>query len=195
MGQRTLIILGHPSSASFCAACARTWDEFGRSVGLETRLLDLGNLSFSPHLLHGYRNQQPLEPDLRTAQDLIHWAEHLVWVYPVWWGSIPALLKGFLDRVLLPGFAFAYDPGKLRPRQLLQGKTAELLVTLDTPAWYFKWVQRAPAVHQMRTATLEFCGIKTVHVELIGPIHGSTESRRKAWLDQVQTRIRRFAAG
>ena len=187
MGKRVLVILGHPSGQSFCAALANQYAESANSAGNEVRLLKLGDLRFDPILHEGYNPTQPLEPDLLNAQAAITWAEHLVFVFPIWWGGIPALMKGFLDRILLPGFAFQYRKGKAFPEQRLTGKTAHLLVTMDTPTWYYKWVYHMPAVHQMRKTTLAFCGIKTGTTLTFGPLIESTSKQRDTWLKQVST--------
>ena len=106
MSQRILVILGHPSTDSFCSALAQTYIHAAKTAGHDVRVLRLGDLRFDPILHHGYTQVQTLEPDLLSAQDDILWAEHLTWVFPVWWGGIPALMKGFIDRVFLAGFAF-----------------------------------------------------------------------------------------
>ena len=188
--KRVLIILGHPSSDSFCAALAEAYAATARSEGHTVRELRLGQLDFDPILHEGYRQVQPLEADLLAAQEAISWAEHLVFAYPIWWGGAPALLKGFVDRVFLPGFAFKYRPGKAFPEQLLQGRTAHLLVTMDTPPWYFRWVYRMPGIHQLRKTTLEFCGVKPVRVASFGPLLGSTAPQRARWLAQAGTLAR-----
>src|SRR5690606_25646079 len=128
----------------------------------------------------------PLEPDLLEAQRQIHWAEHLVFVYPVWWGGLPALLKGFLDRVLLPGFAFKYRDQGTGWEQLLSGRTADLLVTLDHAPWYFRWVQGAPAHKQMVRATLGACGVKTQRLRAFGAVRGASEEQRQRWLREAE---------
>jgi NAD(P)H dehydrogenase (quinone) len=102
--------------------------------------------------------------------------------YPIWWGSVPALLKGFLDRILLPGFAFKYRPGKAFPEQLLRGRSAQLLVSMDTPPWYFRWVYRMPGIVQLKKTTLEFCGIAPVKVAAFGPLISSSPAQRASWL-------------
>lgn len=109
MSKRVLVILGHPSAHSFCSALTDCYVASATRAGHEVRVLRLGALRFDPVLHEGYRQVQPLEPDLLNAQADITWAEHLVLVFPIWWGGVPALLKGFLDRVLLPGFAFKYQ--------------------------------------------------------------------------------------
>lgn len=186
MGKRVLVILGHPCADSFCGALADAYVQAAIRAGHEVRLLRLGSLNFDPVLHEGYNRIQPLEPDLLQAQVDITWAQHLAFVYPIWWGAIPALMKGFFDRTFLPGFAFKYREGKAFPDKLLKGRTAHLLVTMDTPPWYYKWVYRMPGVHQVRTTTLAFCGIKPLKTLMFGPILGSGLARREAWLKYAQ---------
>lgn len=185
MGKRVVVIQGHPGSQSFCAALAERYVDAAQQAGHEVRLCRLGALQFDPILREGYQKIQPLEPDLQQAQADILWAEHLVWVYPIWWGGIPALLKGFLDRVMLPGFAFKYRPGKAFPEKLLQGRTADLLVTMDTPPWYYRWVYRMPGLNQMRRTTLAFCGIRPLKTLTFGPVLDSTAKQRERWLERA----------
>ncbi|MBB5607120.1 MULTISPECIES: NAD(P)H-dependent oxidoreductase [unclassified Janthinobacterium] len=186
MGKRILVILGHPSNDSFCCALAESYADAARKQGHELRELRLGQLNFDPILREGYRQVQPLEADLLAAQADISWADHLVFAYPIWWGGAPALLKGFIDRVFLPGYAFKYRPGKAFPAQLLAGRTTQLLVTMDTPPWYFRWIYHMPGIHQLRKTTLEFCGVKPVKVVSFGPILNSTQQQRERWLAQVR---------
>lgn len=95
MGKRVLVILGHPSDDSFCGALADAYVEAAKVSGAEVRQLRLGTIGFDPVLHDGYAKIQPLEPGLLQAQADILWAEHLAFVYPIWWGGIPALMKGF----------------------------------------------------------------------------------------------------
>lgn len=185
MSQRILVILGHPSTSNLCSALADIYILSAKTAGHDVRVLRLGELTFDPVLHHGYTQIQPLEPDLLSAQSDILWATHLTFVFPIWWGGIPALMKGFLDRIFLPGFAFKYRPGKAFPDKLLAGRTAHLLVTLDTPPWYYRWFYRMPGIHQMRKTTLAFCGIKPVKTLLFGPVLGSTATQRAKWLQQA----------
>ncbi|MHC8348647.1 NAD(P)H-dependent oxidoreductase [Pseudomonas sp. RT4P38] len=186
MGKRILVILGHPSSDSFCGALAERYAQSALRAGHEVRQLFLGAMDFDPVLREGYQQAQPLEADLRRAQADILWAEHLTLVYPIWWGGVPALLKGFFDRVFLPGFAFKYREGKAFPDKLLHGRSAHLLVTMDTPPWYYRWVYRMPGLHQIRKTTLAFCGIEPKRTLTFGPILGASASQREAWLLQAQ---------
>ncbi|MBB4864174.1 putative NADPH-quinone reductase [Pseudomonas nitritireducens] len=185
-GKKVLLILGHPAGDSFCGALAERYRQAASAAGHEVQLLRLGELAFDPLLHRGYAGVQPLEPDLLAAQEHIRWAQHLVFVFPVWWGGVPALLKGFLDRVLLPGFAFRYRKGSPFPEKLLKGRTAHLLVTMDTPPWYYRWFQRMPALHQMRRTTLAFCGIRSLQTQVYGPLLNASAQRRERWLGKVE---------
>lgn len=185
-GRRLLIVLGHPSGESFCAAIADAYGTSAASAGAEVRQLRLGEIAFDPILHEGYRSRQTLEPDLEAARAAITWAEHVVFVYPIWWGSVPALLKGFLDRVFLPGFAFAYREGRPLPDKLLKGRSGRLIVTMDTPGW-FNWLAYGAPGHRMMTRTvLKFCGISPVRRSVFAPVRGSSDKARAAFLDKVR---------
>ena len=182
MGKRVAVIVGHPAADSWCGALADSYAVAARAGGHEVRMVHLAQLDFDPSLHEGYRQIQALEPDLLAAQATVAWAEHVMIAYPIWWGSVPALLKGFLDRILLPGFAFKYRPGKAFPEQLLRGRSAQLLVSMDTPPWYFRWVYRMPGIVQLKKTTLEFCGIAPVKVAAFGPLIASSSAQRASWL-------------
>jgi len=109
----TLIIDGHPDEESYCSALANAYLEGASNQAGKVDIIRIRDLQFDPNLRYGYRQRTELEPDLVKCQELIKDATHLVWVYPVWWGSVPAIMKGFLDRVFLPGFAFEKREGSM----------------------------------------------------------------------------------
>ncbi|MEQ1507751.1 MAG: NAD(P)H-dependent oxidoreductase [Myxococcota bacterium] len=178
-----LVIDAHPSPTSLCAALADRYAEAARA-GASVDVLRLRELRFDPVLHEGYRGDQALEPDLRAAQDRIRAASHLVFVYPSWWGTYPALLKGFLDRTLVPGFAFAFRDAR-RWDRLLAGRSARLIVTMDWPAWAFRWVQGAPGHRAMANATLGFCGVRPVSITALDQVKTSTPAVREGWFATV----------
>ncbi|MCT4579826.1 MAG: NAD(P)H-dependent oxidoreductase [Flavobacteriales bacterium] len=181
-----VIINGHPDPESFCHALAQEYQKGAQSTDANCELVNLSQLAFSPILKYGYRKRTELEPDLKHTWDLILAADHLVFVYPNWWGTYPALLKGFIDRLFLPGFAFEYQERSPFPKQLLTGKTARIIVTTDTPAWYYALVYRSPGHHSMKKSILGFCGIKRVKISTFGAIRNSTSAQRKSWLSKVE---------
>ncbi len=186
MPKQITVILGHPDAHSFCGALADHYVAAARAAGHEVRLFRLGDIAFDPVLRHGYQQRQPLEPGLETVREAISWAQHLVFVYPIWWGSMPALLKGLFDRIFLPGYAFKYRKDSPWWDRLLSGRSAHAITTMDTPPWYFRLVYSMPAHHQMRKTILEFCGIKPVRITSFGPVRNATEPQRARWLKTVE---------
>ncbi len=188
-----LVIDGHPDPDSLCAGLAGAAVEGASDAGAPAERLDLRDLAFDPILRRGYRGEQPLEPDLRAATELLLAARHLVLVYPTWWGGTPALLKGFFDRVLLPGTAFAFT-GAGRWDKLLAGRSARVVTTLDWPVWAYHLVQGAPGRKAVGRATLGFCGVHPITWTELSPGSRADEPTRAAWLARVRREVRRDAA-
>ncbi len=186
MNKKILIINGHPDKESFNSAIFNSYKEGAIQSGAEIKEIIIRELKFNPNLEFGYRKRTELEPDLIDAWEKIKWAEHIVWIYPVWWGSLPAILKGFIDRVFLPGFAFKKRENSVWWDKLLSGKSARIISTMDQPAWYYWLIYREPSNNAMKKLTLEFCGIKPVKVTSIGPLRLSKESYRINWLNKIK---------
>ncbi len=185
--KRTLIVLGHPDRESLCRALAESYEKGAKVNGSDVRLLKLYDMKFNPFLEKGYKGKQKLEQDLEKAKADIEWAEHLVFVYPVWWASIPAVLKGFIDRIFTPGFAFTSNKKNGLPTKLLKGRTGRLIVTMDSPKWYYRWFMKNSSQVMMKKGVLEFCGVKPVKVTEFTPIKTASESRRQNWIDEAYT--------
>ncbi|MBW5467968.1 flavodoxin family protein [Brevibacillus formosus] len=190
-----LVIIGHPDPESYCSALAHAYMKGAEGKDAQIRTIDLSQIAFDPNLKYGYRKRTELEDDLKEAQDLIRWADHLVIVYPTWWGTMPAILKGFFDRVLLPGFAYKYREGSPLWDKLLTGKTAHLIVTMDTPSWYNRLIYWQAGHLVMKRNILKFCGIKPVKVTEISGVNAAAEEKRKKWLEKVKQLGERLALG
>jgi NAD(P)H dehydrogenase (quinone) len=184
--KKILIINGHPDKESFNFALANAYKKGALESGAEVKEINVCDLNFNPNLQYAYRQRTELEPDLMDAQGKITWADHLVWIYPVWWGSMPAILKGFIDRVFLPGFAFQKRENSIWWDKLLTNKSARIISTLDQPAWYYWLVFRQPSINAMKKLTLEFCGIKPVKTTYFGPIRLSKTDYRQNWLVKIE---------
>lgn len=185
-GKKILIIQGHPDQESFNFALGAAYKKGAMAAGAAIEEIIIRELDFNPNLEFGYRQRTELEPCLLDAQLKIEWAEHIVWVYPVWWGGLPAMLKGFIDRVFLPGFAFKKRPGSLWWDKYLTGKSARIITTMDQPTWYYRWFNKQPSHIAMKKLTLQFCGISAVKISDIGPIRLSKESFRQRWLQKME---------
>ncbi|MDY8136125.1 NAD(P)H-dependent oxidoreductase [Aquimarina sp. 2201CG5-10] len=184
--KKIVIINGHPDKESFSFGLSESYKKGIQKSRAKIEEITIRELNFNPNLQFGYRKRTELEPDLLKAQEKLKWADHLVWIYPIWWGSVPAIMKGFLDRVLLPGFAFKKRENSLWWDTYFSGKTARIICTLDQPAWYYKWFYRNPSHNAMKKLTLNFIGIKKVQITTIGPIRLSKEKFREKWLKKVE---------
>lgn len=184
--KKILIIQGHPDEESYNTALAEAYKKGAEEAGAEIKEIIIRDLNFSPNLKYGYRKRTELEPDLLAAWEKILWAEHLVWIYPVWWGSVPAIMKGFIDRLFLPGFAFKKRENSVWWDKLLTGKSARIISTLDQPAWYYWLINRRPSYYAMKKLTLNFVGIEPVKATTIAPIRLSTEKFRAKGLEKVE---------
>ena len=151
-----LIILGHPRKNSFSGALADSFKKGALLAGMNVKQLTLADLDFNPNVTVVSQTLQKVEDDISMGQELIHWADHLVFVYPTWWGTMPALLKGFLDRTLTKGFAFEEIEENQTWKKLLKGKSAQLITTMDTPSWVYRWIYGSPGKNAMSQATLRF---------------------------------------
>lgn len=191
MSKKILIINGHPNKDAFNYGITTAYKKGAENSGAEVKEIIIADLKFNPNLQFGYQKRTELEPDLTEAWEKIKWAEHLVWVHPVWWGGLPAISKGFIDRLFLPGFAFQYRENSVWWDKLLIGKTAHIITTIDQPSWYYWLVYGRPSVNQLKKATLEFCGVKPVKVTYFGIVKTATNELRKKWLDKVEELGRR----
>ena len=183
---KILILNGHPDKESYNHALAASYKKGAKASGAEVQAINIGELIFNPNLQFGYRKRIELEPDLVKAQESINWADHLVWIYPVWWSSVPAIMKGFLDRVLLPGFAFKKREGSVWWDKYLTGKTSRIICTMDQPTWYYRWINGRPSHIAMKRLSMKFVGVKKVRITSIGPLRLSKEGFRMKWLHKVE---------
>lgn len=189
-----LVILGHPRKDSYCAALAKEYIRGAKEAGVNVESLILADMRFEMSVVVPSPQYQHMEDDVLRAQELIKWADHLVFVFPTWWGNMPALLKAFLDRVLTPGFAFreiqpdAFD-------KLLSPRTAQLIATMDTPVWVDRLFNGAPATKALTNATLKFCGVKPVRKMLLSPVKHSSVEKKEQWLRDVYQKGRDLEHG
>jgi len=190
--QRIVLIQGHPDAAAthLCHALASAYAEGARSAGHELRHIDVTRLDFP--LLRSQHEWEhgALPAALQTAQDDIAWAQHLVLFFPLWLGDMPAVLKGFLEQVARPGFAFKAPAGGQGDnpfgRKGLAGRSARVVVTMGMPALVYRWYFRAHSLKSLERNILGFVGIAPVSETLIGMVDQLGEPGVKKW----QSRLR-----
>lgn len=185
--KRIAIIPGHPTPGRghLCHALQDAYEAGARGACHHVTNIDIAMLDF-PLL----RSQQdwlkgaPETPtDLRHAQQAIVDADHIVLIYPLWLGTMPALLKGFLEQVLRPGVALSYE-GRF-PKALLKGKTARIVVTMGMPAMAYRWYYGAHSLKGLKRNILVFVGLNPIRHNLFGMVEKASIKRRQGWLGKM----------
>lgn len=193
MPSRILVIQGHPDPdpGRFCRALAAAYAEGAEQAGHEVKRLDVANLDFP--LLRTKEDFESCAPPqaIRQAQEAIAWAEHLLIVYPLWLGSMPALLKAFFEQVFRPGFATAGDAASGTWQKLLKGRSARIVVTMGMPALVYRWYFRAHSLKSLERNVLAFCGIGPIRESLIGMVEAKGDARRRRDLERMRELGRR----
>ena len=188
MGKHILLIDGHPDrrEGRYIHALAQAYAKGAATGGHEVRSIVVSELEF-PLLAtsEDFQKGQP-PPAIRRAQQHLQWADHVVILYPLWLGSMPALLKGFFEQMLRPGFGFAAATGKGLPRKLLRGKSARIVVTMGMPAFFYSMVYRAHSLRSLKRNILAYCGIHPVRSSLVGMVEGASPARREQWLRRME---------
>jgi putative NADPH-quinone reductase len=183
---RIAIIVGHARRDTYCESLATAYRRGAEAGGHMAEFFVLSRMSFDPILHDGFNSVQPLEPDLQAAQDAIGRADHLVLIFPLWMGTLPAILKGFLERILQPGFAIDRDERDAGYRPLLKGKSARVIITMGMPATVYRWWFGAHELKALKRNILGFVGIGPVRSTIFGMVGISTDGTRRRWLDQVE---------
>jgi putative NADPH-quinone reductase len=194
MAKNILLILGHPSENSFCKALLDAYKTGAENAGATCKTIYISQLKFDVNLADGYKTGEAmqLEEDLIASQELIKWADHVVMAYPNWWGFMPAIAKGFIDRLFLPGFAFKHQSGKIFPDKLLKGKSMRLLITMDTPKWWFYLIYRASQYQILKDIVFGYVGFDPIRFSTFGFMRKSTDKLRSNWLKKVEQLGTRF---
>jgi putative NADPH-quinone reductase len=180
------IIQGHPDGAGghLCHALAEAYRSGALAGGHEVRVVDIGKIDFPLLRTKSSFERGAVPGQLQRAQQAIAWAEHLVLVYPLWLGEMPALVKAFFEQVMRPGFAFSLDGNGWSPR--LRGKTARVVVTMGMPAAVYRWYFGAHGLKSLQRNILSFVGFKPVRSTLIGLVEGASAKRRAGWLAKLE---------
>lgn len=188
---RALLIDGHPDADRLSAHLLDIYRD-ALPPGTEVERIAIRDLDFDPDLSRGYDMIPELEPDLADALDRIERCDHLVMAFPLWWGAEPARMKGFWDRILLPRRAFRYHQKDLWWDRLLAGRSADLLVTMDTPPAYLRLAYFDPIGWRYRRQVLGFVGFRPIRLGYFGMVRrGGAERGLPRWHARVQRMARR----
>jgi len=188
MSKRILLIDGHPDprKGRFIHALADAYATGAEKAGHTVRRIMVSKLDY-PLLASNEEFRNGKAPRaICVAQQAIREADHIVILYPLWLGSMPALLKGFFEQVLRPGFAFAEGSGRGLPKKLLRGKSARIVITMGMPAAFYSVVYRAHSLKSLKRNILAFCGIRPARTTLIGMVEGIDAAARGVWLQKLE---------
>ncbi len=186
--KKILVLNGHPAESSLSRTFAQTYADAAIAKGHKVRMVHLSDLQFDHDFGQGsYEDFKPLEPVLEQVLQDIEWSEHLVLTTPMWWGGLPAKLKGLIDRTFIPGRTFdTRNTTKIGlPAPMLSGRTARVILTSDTPGWFMRLIYRQALLRQLRDQVLGFVGFKptrfTYFASASYPKPGSVER----WIGKV----------
>lgn len=187
MSKKIAIIVGHPDPAPerYCRALANAYAEGAAGASHEIRRIDIGTLDIPLLKSQMEWKSSPLPPSLIEAQQALLWADHIVIIYPLWLGDVPAKLKAFLEQVLRPGEALSLT-AKPFDRKPLSGKSARVVVTMGMPALLYRWGFGAHSLKSLKRNVLWFVGVKPIRDSVIGIIEAKHPRQRLRWLERMR---------
>lgn len=183
---KIMIVVGHPQRAAFCEALGHAYAKGAASGNHNVTVFNLAEMSFDAILHEGYRKVQPLEPDLQKAYDTLVASDHLVLIFPLWCGDMPAILKGFIERILQPDLVARAETENAMNWNIFSNKTARIVMTMGMPVSIYRWWYRGHALKLLTRNILHFIGIKPVRHTLYGMIGTSKSETRDGWLREIE---------
>ncbi len=180
------IVVGNSLPDSYSEALGKAYQGGAESGGHQATLFVLSKMNFDAILREGYRREQALEPDLATAREAIVACDHAVFIFPLWCGDMPAILKGFFERILQPDLLAVHKSGGKASWKAFKGKSARIIMTMGMPGWFYRWYYGAHALKLLRRNILHFVGIKPVRSTIYGMIEAAGDNKRKQWLREVE---------
>ncbi len=187
MSDKILIIDGHPDHEEerLCHALAEAYLSGCEAGGHEVRHIKVAEINFPLLRTRQEFDSGQVPADIKQAQDAFRWCNHMLIVYPLWLGTMPALLKGFLEQVFRPGFAFDRDV-KGWPKGNLSGRSARIVVTMGMPGWVYRWIFGAHSLKSLERNVLKFAGIKPIRETIYGMVEAASDAKRANWLSDMQ---------
>ena len=183
---KIVIFVGHPQRDSFCAALGEAYLRGAQEGEHSAQLFVLGRMKFDAILREGCRRLQPLEADLAHARDAFLASDHVVFIFPLWCGDMPAIMKGFIERLVQPELLKIQESGDEANWKVFWGKSARVIMTMGMPGWFYRYYYGAHALKLLRRNILHFMGIKPVRSKIYGRVTAVSGDTRKEWLREVE---------
>lgn len=189
MGKRILIIQGHPDASQqhLCHSLEDAYAKGAMAAGHELKRINVAKLDFPLLRSQHEWEKEPLPNSLIEAQEAIKWSEHMLFFFPLWLGDMPAMLKGFLEQVARPGFAFSGQGKNPLAHKALKGRSARVVVTMGMPAVLYRWFFLAHSIRSLERNILGFVGIKPVKETLIGMAGNMDAEAVKKLMDKLES--------
>lgn len=188
-----LIVYAHPYGKSYNSAIRQCLENAIADKNQQVDVMDLYKERFNPVLdekeLALYSQGKFLDPKVGDFQERINRAGHLIFVFPVWWYDLPAILKGFLDKVLLKHWAYDISRAGLPEGKLGFIKKATVITTMKSPKWYYRLMYKNSIKYSFINGTLKFCGIKNIQWFNITNIENMGDRKRKKWLKRISDSV------
>ncbi|MEO1292922.1 MAG: NAD(P)H-dependent oxidoreductase [Pseudomonadota bacterium] len=178
------IVVGHPRTHTFCEALGDAYLSGATEAGHEAQLFNTARMEFDPVLREGFDRSQPLEPDLEAAHSAMMAADHLVMIFPLWLGTMPAIFKGYLERVLQPELLEPAKRDDFPP--ILKGKSARVVMTMGMPGFVYRWWFGAHALQVVKRNILGFVGVSPIRSTIYGSVEQVGNEQRTAWLEEMR---------
>ena len=193
MTKKVFIWVANPKAGSLSSGLAKAYAKGAESRGAQVRIMELSDMDFVAEF-EGYTGRKELAPDLLKWQEAVKWADHVLIVYPYWWGAMPTKAKAVLDMALVPGFGFEYHNSGVKWDKLLTGRTGDAIITSDTPAWLDTWLYRKPGRRVIKNQVLDFVGIKPKKIVQFGSVVAANDKKIGKWLGKAEQMGVRAAA-
>jgi len=188
MPKRIVIIQGHPDDTvpHLCHALANAYTVGAKKAGHEVRVVQVSKLEFPILLSQEDWEKGDMPVGLISVHEAIFWADHMVIIYPLWLGSMPALLKGFFEQVFRPNLTDSGEKKALDWRKLLKGKSARIIVTMGMPALFYRLFYQAHSLKAFKRNILAFVGLNPIHTTVIGLVEKLNQSKAKRWFAKLE---------
>ena len=184
--RKIMIVVGHSERATFCAALGNAYKKGANAAGHEAQLFILSQMTFDPILRAGDRREQPLEPDLLAARRALAACDHLVLIFPLWCGDMPAILKGFIERILQPDLIVRRDTENAKNWNIFSDKSARIVMTMGMPVSIYRYWYGGHALKLLTRNILHFIGIRPVRHTLFGMLGTSKPETRERWIREIE---------
>lgn len=185
-----LLIDGHPDEGRFSSHLLDIYEASLPATAQITRV-NVREMDFTPNLKHGYLKRTDWEPDISRLAEQFDACDHVVFAFPMWWGAEPAIVKGLLDRLFLPGFMYQFrETGSLWDKYL-EGRSADVIASMDTPPFFLRLLYGNSIIRRWKGQVLGFVGFAPVRVLPCGAVkNGAAEKNIAKWTAKIERMAR-----